>query len=62
MSENKDRPGISILCDALANTIDNVVAEWDMTTADVVGCLEMVKTEIIVDMLNGQNGLDKYYE
>ena len=62
MTDKPDRPAIPILCERIGKCIDTTIDEWDMTTAEIVGCLEMVKQEIIVDKLNRENGLDKYYD
>ena len=44
---NPDRPCSEALCGKLQAAIDYCRDEWNITYAEVVGCLEIVKSDIL---------------
>lgn len=50
LSENEGRNGPLYLTEAFHNAIGRCRHEFDMTYAEVVGCLEVVKYDILEEM------------
>ena len=48
--EPEQRPCNEVLCEKLHDAIDYMRSEWDMTYSEVVGCLEVVKFDILEEM------------
>jgi len=49
--EQEGRPCNEVLCDKLHQSIDYMRQEWQMTYAEVIGCLEVVKFDVLEEML-----------
>lgn len=45
-----DRPGNNDFTEKIHKAIDYCREEWDMTYSEIIGCLEVVKADILDEM------------